>query len=65
MIVMLMDALRSLKIWTVVQIMIYCAIVWFALDFTRYFAGREAAWCLGIAILLVAIVFMFKQRKKI
>jgi hypothetical protein len=51
--------------WTLVQIAIYCGLAWIMLDLTRYFAGREAAWVVGLVILIVAVIFIFKQRKKI
>jgi hypothetical protein len=49
---------------TVAQIIIYGAIAWIVLDFTREYWGRPVAWAIGILMLSVIAIVLFLDRKK-
>jgi hypothetical protein len=47
-----------------VETVIFCALAWIALDLTRAYAGRTAAWALG-SLILCAVVIALVRRKKV
>jgi hypothetical protein len=48
----------------VAHIVIYCAMMWIALDLTRAFLGRSAAWIVGLVLLFLILIVLFRGRKK-
>lgn len=60
-----MTTVHANKLIIAVQVVIACAVTLFVLELTKYFAGREAMWILGLAFLLLAGFALFRLSKKV
>ena len=44
------------------QVIAYCAAVWFAMDWIERHVGRGEAWGAGVILLILCVIFLLVRR---